>query len=71
VQKEEYNGTIFISISSIRPEFLNIKKSESRVITFVCDWDYALIQARDHDEKEFDENLSSVYQLSKKYKCEK
>jgi len=70
VQKEEYNGTIFISISSIRPEFLNIKKSESRVITFVCDWDYALIQARDHDEKEFDENLSSVYQLSKKYKCE-
>lgn len=70
VQKEEYNGTIFISISSIRPEFLNIKNSESRVITFVCDWDYALIQARNHNKNKFDENLSSVYQLSKKFKCE-
>lgn len=70
MRKEEYNGTIFVSISSIRPEFLNIKDSESRVMTFLCDWDYALIQARDHDKKQFDENLSSVYQLSKKYKCE-
>jgi 3',5'-cyclic AMP phosphodiesterase CpdA len=71
VQKEEYNGTIFVSISSIRPEFFKIKNSESRVITFLCDWNYVLIQARDHYKKTFDENLSSVYQLSKKYKCEK
>jgi 3',5'-cyclic AMP phosphodiesterase CpdA len=71
VQKDEYNGTIFASISSIRPEFLNIKNSESRVITFLCDWDYVLIQARNHAKKKFDENLSSVYQLSKKYKCGK
>jgi 3',5'-cyclic AMP phosphodiesterase CpdA len=70
VQKEEYNGTIFVNISSIRPEFLHIKNSESRVITFLCGWDYTLIQARDHDRKQFDENLSSVYQLSKKYDCE-
>ncbi len=70
VQKEEYNGTMFVSISSIRPEFLDIKHSESRVITFLCGWDYALIQARDHDKRQFDENLSSVYQLSKKYRCE-
>lgn len=70
VQKEEYNGTTFVSISSIRPEFLHIKNSESRVITFLCGWDYVLIQARDHDSKQFDENLSSAYQVSKKYNCE-
>lgn len=70
VQNEQYNGTVFVNISSIRPEFLHIKNSESRVITFVCGWDYVLVQARDHDSKQFDENLSSVYQLSKKYTCE-
>ena len=70
VQQEDYNGTIFINVSSIRPEMYDLKKSESRIITFVCDSDQVLIQARNHNEKKFNENLSSVYGLSKKFKCE-
>lgn len=70
VQQEDYNRTIFINVSSIRPEILDLKKSESRIITFVCDFDRVLIQARNHNEKKFNENLSSVYKLSKKFKCE-
>ena len=68
-RNNDYSGTIFLNVSSIRPEFLGIKNSESRVITFLCDWDYVLIQSRNHAEKRFDEDLSSVYQLSKKYRC--
>lgn len=70
VQQEDYNGTIFINVSSIRPEMYDLKKSESRIITFVCDSDQVLIQARNHNEKKFNENLSTVYGLSKKFKCE-
>jgi len=70
VKQEDLNGTIFINVSSIRPEMFDLKKSESRIITFVCDSDQVLIQARNHNEKKYNENLSSVYKLSKEFKCE-
>jgi len=70
VKKAKLNGTIFLNISSIRPEFFNLKKSESRVITFSCDSDEVLIQSRNHDDKSFDDSLSYVFKLSKKFICD-
>lgn len=70
VKKDKYNGTIFLNISSIRPEFFDLKKSESRVITFICDSDEVLIQSRNHEDKSFDDNLSHVLKLSKKFICD-
>lgn len=70
VKKDKYNGTIFLNISSMRPEFFNLKKSESRVITFTCDSDEILIQSRNHEDKSFDDSLSYVFKLSKKFICD-
>ncbi|MEM7007778.1 MAG: metallophosphoesterase [Thermodesulfobacteriota bacterium] len=70
VEKDKFNGTIFVHISSIRPEIMGFKDSESRVITFACGYDKVLIQSRNHEEGEFDTNHNRVFKLSKKYDCE-
>jgi 3',5'-cyclic AMP phosphodiesterase CpdA len=67
VEKEKYDGTIFVHISSIRPELMGLKESESRVITFACGSDKVLIQVRNHKEGVFVPNQNRVFQLSKKY----
>jgi len=69
VEKEKYDGTIFVHISSIRPELMGLKESESRVITFACGSDKVLIQVRNHKEGVFVPNQNRVFQLSKKYIC--
>lgn len=69
VEKEKYEGTIFIHISSIRPELMGLKESESRVITFACGSDKVLIQSRSHKQGRFLPNHDRVFQLSKKYIC--
>ncbi len=69
VEKDKYNGTIFVHISSIRPEIMGIKESESRVLTFACGSDKVLIQARNHEEGIFTAGQDRVFQLSKKYEC--
>ena len=70
VEKDKYNGTIFVHISSIRPEFMGLKESESRVITFSCGSDKVLIQSRNHEEGKFQPNQDRVFKLSKKYICD-
>lgn len=70
VEKEKYEGTIFVHISSIRPELLGLKQSESRVITFECGSDKVLIQSRNHEQNRFLSNHDRVFQLSKKYICD-
>ncbi len=69
VEKDKYKGTIFVHISSIRPEVFGIKKSESRLITFSCGSDKVLIQSRNHKEAHFASSHDRVFKLSKKYLC--
>lgn len=69
VEKDKYDGTIFVHISSIRPELIGLKESESRVITFACGSDKVLIQSRNHEEGRFTPNHDRVFNLSKKYLC--
>lgn len=69
VEKDKFEGAIFVHISSIRPEVLGIKESESRVLTFACGSDKVLIQSRNHEEESFAPNHNRVFQLSKKYIC--
>jgi len=70
VEQDKLGGTIFVHISSIRPEIMGLKESESRVLTFVCGSDKALIRARNHKDKIFVPNQDRVYTLSKEYECQ-
>ncbi len=70
VEKDKFNGTIFVHISSIRPEILGLKESESRLLTFVCGYDKVLIRVRNHKDRAFISNQDRVFTLSKKYECE-
>ncbi|HWP90672.1 MAG TPA: metallophosphoesterase [Thermodesulfobacteriota bacterium] len=69
-RKDKYNGTIFVNVSSIRSELLGLKKSESRIVTFVCGSDKVYIESRNHSRRKFDRELGMVFELSKKYQCE-
>ena len=69
VEKDKYEGTIFVHISSIRPEVFGMKESESRLITFSCGSDKVLIQSRNHKEAHFASSHDRVFKLSKKYFC--
>jgi len=69
-RKDKYNGTIFVNVSSIRSELLGLKKSESRIVTFVCGSDKVYIESRNHSRRKFDRELGIVFELSKKYECE-
>ncbi|GJM15290.1 MAG: hypothetical protein DHS20C13_06170 [Thermodesulfobacteriota bacterium] len=69
VEKDKFEGTIFVHVSSIRPELIGIKESESRVLTFACGSDQVLIRSRNHEDGVFVPNHDRVFQLSKKYIC--
>ncbi len=69
VTKDEYGGTEFIHISSIRPELWGMKGSESRVLTFVCGSDKVLVRARNHEKRDYTPHLDEVFTLSKSYEC--
>lgn len=69
VKNDELGGTTFVNISSIRPEIWDLKKSESRVLTFFCDSSDSLLRARDHRGYNFENELEITIKLSKKYDC--
>jgi len=69
VEKDKFDGTIFVHVSSIRPEILGLKESESRVLTFVCGSDKVLIRVRNHEDSRFIPNQDRIFRLSKKYLC--
>lgn len=66
---DNYNGTIFINLSGIRTELWGIKDSESRIITFICGSDEALIMSRNHTDRDYTKELDAMFRLSKEYKC--
>ena len=68
-KNSELNGTVFVHISSIRPEFLGLKHSQSRVLDFYCNKDKVLIKSRDHDVKNWNEEIEEKITLSKKIIC--
>jgi 3',5'-cyclic AMP phosphodiesterase CpdA len=70
VEQDKLGGTIFVHISSIRPEIMGLKESESRVLTFVCGSDKTLIRVRNHKDKIFVPNQDRVFTLSKEYECQ-
>ncbi len=70
VEKDKYEGIIFVHISSIRPEIMGLKESESRLLTFACGSDKVLIRVRNHKDKAFVPNQDRVFTLSKEYECQ-
>jgi len=68
-EKDKYEGTIFVHISSIRPEIMGLKESESRLLTFACGSDKVLIRVRNHKDGRFIPNQDRVFTLSKEYGC--
>lgn len=69
VEKEEFGGTEFVHLSSIRPEIWGMKESESRVLTFVCGSDKVLVRVRNHEKLDYIPHLDEVFTLSKSYEC--
>lgn len=70
VRQDKLNGTVFIEISSIRPELMGMKGPESRVLTFACGSDKVLVRSRNHEMRIFMPGLDKVFTLSKPYKCD-
>lgn len=68
-KNKELNNTVFLNISSIRPELLGFKDSESFIIALECGSNMILFQSRNHKKYEFNNGLEYKYQLSKPYKC--
>ena len=65
----DLNDTVFVHISSIRPEFLGLKHSQSRILDFYCNEDKVVIRSRDHDSGEWNYELEEEITLSKKTIC--
>jgi len=63
------NETVFVHISSIRPEILGFKHSQSRILDFYCDENKLVIRSRDHDSAEWNYELEEEVTLSKKVIC--
>lgn len=70
VKQKKLNGTVFIEISSIRPDLGGIKESESRVLTFACGSDKMLVRSRNHERHFYTPGLDKVFTLSKAYECD-
>jgi predicted phosphodiesterase len=70
VKQKNLNGTVFIQISSIRPDLGGIKESESRVLTFACGSDKMLVRSRNHERHFYTPGLDKVFTLSKPYECD-
>lgn len=65
----ELNSTVFLNVSSIRPELAGFKDSESFIITLECGSNMILFQSRNHKKKVFNDGLTYYYKLFKPYEC--
>jgi len=70
VKQKKLNGTVFIEISSIRPDLGGLKESQSRVLTFACGSDKMLVRSRNHERRFYTPGLDKVFTLSKAYECD-
>jgi predicted MPP superfamily phosphohydrolase len=70
VKKHNLSCTVFIELSSIRPDLQSIKEPESRVVTFACGSDKVLIRSRNHNLGIYMPGTDRVLTLSKPYECD-
>ena len=65
----KFENTLFVHISSIRPEFLGFKHSQSRIVEFLCGKNIVRIKSRDHESSKWNNQLQGDYKLSKIVEC--
>ncbi len=68
-KKENLNGTVFIHVSSIRPEISGLKHSESRLLAFYCGTKKVSVFSRDHQKREWQNRHTKYLEVSKKIEC--
>ncbi len=68
-RNKNLNDTIFVHISSIRPEFFGLKHSQSRILDFFCGKDIVSIKSRDHKWGKWNKELKKDYKLSNIVEC--
>lgn len=68
-RNDKFKNTLFVHISSIRPEFLGLKHSQSRVLDFLCGENIVNIKSRDHKSGKWNNELEKDYKLSKIVEC--
>jgi 3',5'-cyclic AMP phosphodiesterase CpdA len=68
-RNENLNDIIFVHISSIRPEFLGLKHSQSRFIEFLCGENMIRIKSRDHQSGKWNDELEKSFIISKVVEC--
>lgn len=69
VREKDFSETVFIHISSIRPELFGLKNSESRFLSFYCGTRKLRIDSRDHDSQRWHRDLVYEYLLSREIVC--
>ncbi len=70
-RNKKFSDTLFVHISSIRPEFLGLKHSQSRILEFICGEDIVKIKSRDHKSEKWNKEIEADYKLSKTVECNK
>lgn len=68
-KKENLNGTVFVHISSIRPEVSGLKHPESRFFAFYCGTNKASVFSRNHKKRKWQNRHAKHLTLSKTVKC--
>jgi len=68
-RNKNLNDIIFVHISSIRPEFLGLKQSQSRFIEFLCGENTIIIKSRDHESGKWNNELEKIFKISKVVEC--
>ncbi len=69
-RNNKFDNTLFVHISSIRPEFLGLKHSQSRILEFICGEDIVRIKSRDHKSGKWNKEIENDYKLSKIVECD-
>lgn len=68
-RRKNLNGTVFVHVSSIRPELAGLKRSESRLLAFHCGTKKASVFSRDHAKGKWRNRHARRLNLSKTVKC--
>lgn len=68
-KKENLNGTVFVHISSIRPELNGFKQPESRFLSFYCGTKKASVFSRNHQKRKWQNRHAKHLTLSKTVEC--
>lgn len=68
-KKENLNGTVFVHISSIRPDIGGFKHPESRFLAFYCGTNKVSVFSRNHKKRKWQNRHAKHLTLSKTVEC--